>query len=231
MDMEYLHNGFTLEISESGFPLSTDSIALADFVKLPKNASILDLGSGCGTLGLLLLGKCSGCSVTGIEISREDHKMALQNIQRNDVSPHLASICADLKTIPNLFSSGSFSVCLSNPPYFPDGPRSQSCPLARHTDACSLEDIVKAAGWALRYGGDFFLVHKPEYLGQICALATKHKLEPKRLRLVRHKENGPVSLILLQCRKGAKPGMIWEEASLHTPDGKHTAYYRQLYHL
>ncbi len=231
MDMEYLHNGFTLEISEGGFPLSTDSIALGDFVKLPKEAKVLDLGSGCGTLGLLLLGKRNDFTVTGIEISQEDHQMALQNIQRNGLSPRLASICADLKTIPTHFSPGTFSVCVSNPPYFPDGPRSQSCPLARHTDACSLEDIVKAAGWALRYGGDFFLVHKPEYLGQICGLAVKYKLEPKRIRLVRHKENGPVSLILLQCRKGAKPGMIWEEASLHTPDGAQTSYYRQLYHL
>ena len=50
--MEYLHNGYTLEFSPDAFPLSTDSVALAHFVKLPKNARVLDLGSGCGTLGL-----------------------------------------------------------------------------------------------------------------------------------------------------------------------------------
>ena len=52
--MEYLPNGFTLEIPAGAFPLSTDSMALAHFVKLKRGAAVLDLGSGSGTLGLLL---------------------------------------------------------------------------------------------------------------------------------------------------------------------------------
>ena len=55
--MEVLHNGYTLELSEGAFPLSTDSIALAHFTHLPKHATVLDLGAGCGTLGLLLCAK------------------------------------------------------------------------------------------------------------------------------------------------------------------------------
>ena len=52
--MELLPNGLTLNLAEGEFPLSTDSMVLSGFVKLPKNARVLDLGSGCGTLGLLL---------------------------------------------------------------------------------------------------------------------------------------------------------------------------------
>ena len=55
--MEILPNGYTLELAEGTFPLSTDSMVLAHFAKLPKNAHVLDLGSGCGTLGLLLCAK------------------------------------------------------------------------------------------------------------------------------------------------------------------------------
>ena len=43
--METLYNGFTLEIPEGAFPLSTDSMVLAHFARLPKNARVLDLGS------------------------------------------------------------------------------------------------------------------------------------------------------------------------------------------
>lgn len=231
IDMEYLHNGFTLEISEMGFPLSTDSIALADFVRLPKQAAVLDLGSGCGTLGLMLCAKRNDCTVTGVELSQEDHRMALHNSKQNDLQERLTSICTDIKAIPSDIPQGSYHICVTNPPYYTGGPKSGTYPLARHTDACSMEDIFRAAAWALRYGGDFFIVHKPEYLGQICGLAAGNKLEPKRLCLVRHKEDGPVSLILLQCRKGAKPGLIWEEAALHHADGSPTPYYKQLYHL
>ncbi len=229
--MEYLHNGFTLELAEGEFPLSTDSIALADFVKLPKNARVLDLGSGCGTLGLMLCAKDAACSVTGVELSHKAHEMALRNTEQNHISHRYTSICADLKTIPDFIPAGSFQVCISNPPYFTGGLQSKTYALARHDDACSLQDLFQAAGWALRYGGDFFLVHKPEYLAEICAAASNHHLEPKRLRLLRHREDGAVSLILLQCRKGGKPGLIWEDASLRHADGSTTDYCKRLYHL
>ena len=67
--MEYLPNGVTLEVPPGSFPLSTDSMALAHFVRLPRNARVLDLGSGCGTLGLLLCSVDSACRVTGVELS------------------------------------------------------------------------------------------------------------------------------------------------------------------
>ena len=47
--MEQLPNGYTLNICNGAFPLSTDSMVLAHFVRLPKQAKILDLGAGCGT--------------------------------------------------------------------------------------------------------------------------------------------------------------------------------------
>ena len=94
-----------------------------------------------------------------------------------------------------------------------------------------LDELFAAAAWALRYGGDFFLVHRPEKLAELCACGAKYHLEPKRLRLLRHKEGGAVTLILLACRKGGKPGLLWEEESLHHADGTPTDYYRKLYHL
>ena len=228
--MEILHNGFTLNICPGGFPLSTDSMALAGFTVLPRNARVLDLGSGCGTLGLLLCAEHSECHVTGVEIDDAAHTEAVENIGRNDLTSRLESICADIRDIPSVLKPGSFSVCISNPPYFTAGPQSQKTPLARREDTCTLDDLFKAAAWALKYGGDFFFVHRPERLAEICACGAAHHLEPKRLRLLRHKADGPVSLILVQCRKGGKPGLVWEEYSLNDANGDPTPYYKSLYH-
>lgn len=229
--MEYLHNGYTLDICSGAFPLSTDSIALSDFVRLPKNASVLDLGSGCGTLGLLLCAKDPGCTVAGVELSENAHGCALENIRRNGLTDRLTSICLDLRQIPTQFVAGNFSVCVSNPPYFSGGPASAKAPSARREDDCSLADVFRSAGWALRYGGDFFLVHRPERLAEIFACAGENGMEPKRLRLLRHKENGPVTLVLVACRKGGKPGLSWEELTLFRADGSPTQDYKNLYHL
>ena len=229
--MEYLQNGFQLNIAPGTFPLSTDSILLADFAKLPKQANVLDLGSGCGTLGLLLCAKDEGCKVTGIELSEAAHAAALENVDRNSLQDRLFSICADLRSIPSHFPAGSFHCCVSNPPYFTGGPASKTAPQARRDDNCTIQELFTAATWAIRYGGDFYLVHKPERLAEICACAASSGLEPKRLRLVRHDPNAEVSLILLQCRKGGKPGLIWEELCLHNADGTPTESYKKIYHL
>lgn len=229
--METLFNGFTLEIAPGAFPLSTDSMALASFTKLPKHARVLDLGSGCGTIGLMLCAKDGGCNVTGIELSEADHRMALKNIQENQLHDRFKSICGDFTDITAYLDPGSFDVCISNPPYFTAGFLSKSVPLARHEQTCSLADLMQSAAWALKFGGDFYLVHKPERLAEIFAAACSHKLEPKRLCLLRHKEDGPVSLVLIQFRKGAKPGLLWEDLILFDRNGQPTEDYRRIYHL
>lgn len=228
--MEQLPNGYTLELSEGCFPLSTDSMLLAHFVRMPRNARILDLGSGCATLGLLLCAKDSSCTVTGLEITESAHRAALSNILRNTLSPRLSSICCDLRDLPAEFA-GTFHCCVSNPPYFSGGPANLATPIARRDDFCNPEELFRTASRALRYGGDFFLVHKPERLAQLIACGAAASLEAKNLTLIRHKEGGPITLILLQFRKGGKPGLQIHEHCLFDAHGKPTAYYREVYHI
>ena len=229
--MEQLHNGYTLELCEGAFPLSTDSVALAHFVRLPRNAKVLDLGSGCGTLGMLLCADDSTCCVTGIELDERAHLTALENARCNQLEGRLQSICADLTTLSEFITPGSFSCCVSNPPYFTAGPESRTVPLARREDRCTMAQLFEAAAWSVKYGGDFFLVHRPERLGEIFACASQVHMEPKRLCLLRHAPDSPVSLVLVQCRKGAKPGLLWEELCLHQADGSISRDYRKLYHI
>lgn len=228
--MEILPNNYQLEIPDGCFPLSTDSMVLADFAKLPRSARVLDLGSGCGTLGLLLCAKDDGCTVTGIELTEHAHRCALDNIRANALEGRLYSVCADLRAMPECIQPGSFDVCVSNPPYFSGGELSRKTPLARREDCCSPADLFAAAAKYLRYGGDFYLVHKPERLAQLCAEGSKAGLEPKRLRLVRHREGGPIALILLGCRKGGKPGLLIDEMTLYHADGTPTEDRRRIYH-
>ena len=229
--MELLPNGLTLTLCDGAFPLSTDSILLSHFVRLPRNASVLDLGSGCGTLGLLLCSKDQNCHITGVELEETAHQEALDNIRRNWLDTRMVSICADLRSVSERFSPGSFSCCVSNPPYFSEGAVSRSLPNARQELRCTPEDLFRCGSFLLKFGGDFFLVHKPERLAELIATAAKYKLEAKRLCLVRHREGAPVNLILLQLRKGAKPGLTWEEIILHHADGSPTPIYKEIYHI
>ena len=228
--MEHLPNGYTLELKPGTFPLSTDSMVLSHFTRLTKNARVLDLGSGCGTLGLLLCARRDDCSVTGLELDDAAHAAALENIHRNGLASRMESICLDLRRLPAEFTGG-FDCCVSNPPYFSGGPAAQRTPLARREDCCTPAELFGTAAKALKYGGDFFLVHKPERLAELIAQGSETALEAKRLLLLRHKQDGPIALICLQFRKGGKPGLVIEEQALFDINHEPTAYYKSVYHI
>ena len=94
-----------------------------------------------------------------------------------------------------------------------------------------MDALFKNAAWSLCYGGDFFLVHRPERLGEIFACGGKYALEPKTLQLLRHKDGGPIVLVLVQFRKGGKPGLKCDEQFLYQRDGTISDYYKKIYHL
>ena len=228
--MEYLPNGYHLQITPGAFPLSTDSVVLGHFVRLCRNARVLDLGSGCGTLGLLLCAKDERCHVTGLELDENAHSGALENIHRNGLDARMESLCADLRQLPNEFIE-KFDCCVSNPPYFANGPAAQRTPLARRDDCCSATELFTTASAALKYGGDFYLVQKPERLAELICRGSEVNLEAKRLLLLRHRETGPITLVCLQFRKGGKPGITIEEHSLFDANLEPTAFYRSVYHI
>ena len=228
--MEQLPNGYLLQLAEGTFPLSTDSMVLSSFVRLPRKGRVMDLGAGCGTLGLLLCAVSDSCHVTGVELDRLAHETALKNIARNGLETRMESICCDLRQLPKEYT-GRFDCCVSNPPYFSGGPAALRTPLARREDCCSPAELFESAAKALKFGGDFFLVHKPERLAELIARGSEVNLEAKRLLLLRHKQDGPITLIFLQFRKGGKPGLIIEEASLFDTNNEPTAFYKSVYHI
>ena len=180
---------------------------------------------------MLLCARDPACTVTGFELTEHAHRAAQRNIRTNGLQSRMESICADLRQIPEALPQGSFSLCVSNPPYFSGGPLSHRTPLARREDGCTLAELLKSAAWALKYGGDLYLVHRPERLGEIIALAAPFHLEAKRLGLLRHAEGQRPNLILLQLRKGGRPGLSWEEITLYDKSGIPTEEYRAIYHI
>ena len=204
--MEHLPGGIQLDIPPSCFPLTTDSMALADFANVQGAKTVLDLGSGCGTLGLLLCARNERCHVTGVELDEAAHAAAEENIRRSRLDARMESICEDMRRVPGLFGPGQFDCCISNPPYFSGGYAARLAS-ARREDACTLAQLMQCAAWALKYGGDFFLVHRPERLAEVLAVLRANRLEPKRLAFVKNKADGAPWLFLVEAQKNRKTGL------------------------
>lgn len=190
--------------SDTCFPLGGDSLALAAFASVRRGDRVCDLGCGAGALLLLLAARVSPLALSGVEYCPEDAALARQNLAENGLEGAICTgdLCAVCKTLP----AGSFSLAVSNPPYFKAGSGGCGGP-ARMEGDCALEDWCAAAGRLLKNGGRFALVHRPERLCDLFAALRSAGLEPKRLRLLQHGLDCPPSAVLLEAVRQGRPGL------------------------
>lgn len=234
-EFEYLWNNGPRFAQAEHFRLGTDTVLLAAFANAAAAKRGIDLGCASGAIGLLLLSRTSRLHMTGLEIVPEAAELAKANMIENGLEERSTIICGDIRQHRSLFKTGSFDLVLSNPPYFPvergcQSPYSERAG-ARGEALCSMEDICSAASFLLKTGGSFCIVHKPERLSELCCCMTRHGLEPKRLRMVCHKTDSAPNLILLEGRRGGKPGLKLEPCLiLRNADGSETDEIKAIYH-
>lgn len=232
--MTELWRGGPLYEGGGAFPITTDSVLLADFVRA-KPGRAAELCSGAGLISLLLLAREPGLLFDCAEIDPAASAAAERNFAANGLDGRARALCLDIREHRAALPHAAYQLAVCNPPYFPEGsgmvPETRAKAVARSEKGCTLAEVAAAAAWCLRTGGAFCLVHRPERLAELLTLLSGAGLEPKRLRLVQHRLEKPPSLALVEGRKGARPGLEVLPALILTgPDGRDTAELRRIYH-
>lgn len=196
---------------------STDTILLNYFSNAKKNDKVIELGTGCGTIPLLMKKDNKASEITAVDIQKDACSLLERSISYNNLSG-ITVINSDLKELKGKVPFGYFDLVVCNPPYKENGtgiynPHSGK-KTARHEVMCSLEDIIKVSSSLLNFGGRLCICQRPERLTDILVLMREHKVEPKRLRLVQQRLNKPPKLVLVEGRKGGKRGFMTTEETL-----------------
>ena len=225
------NNGPRYLWDEHCFPPSTDSFLLAAYPPLKRGEKVCDLGAGAGLLGVLLLSREPSLSVVGIE--KEEHACAMMQRNAAENRLNLTAVQGDLRDRDTLSQRQSFDFVITNPPYFAANSGAVAAGgrgIERTESTAALTDLLDAADYLLRYGGELAIVYKTERLAELLYEATARKLIPKRLRLVHaHAEAAP-SMALLLCKKGGHHGLIVEPPLLmKTADGSESDYVKAAY--
>ena len=233
-DFEQLWPGGPVFRQAAHFRLGTDSVLLADFVRGGVHRRGVDLGCASGAL-MLLLARDARLHMTGLELVEDAAVLARENLEANSLGPRSEIVCGDLRAHRTLFAAGSFDLVVANPPYYPVGSGGVSPDpdraAARGELSCTLEDVCTAAAFLCRTGGSVCLVHKPERLSELLCALTAHAVEPKRLRLVCPRAESAPSLVLVEGRRGGRPGLTVEPPLLlQSADGTESEEVRRIYH-
>lgn len=205
--------GYKIAQDEGQFCFGIDAVLLADFAskKIRHNSNVIDLCSGNGIIALLLCGLTKAATVTALEIQKEAYNLAAESVKLNALQERLHLVNGDLKNVHQLFEKYSFGAVVCNPPYVKashgNGCAASAKSIARHEILCTLDDVIKAADYLLKPNGSFFMIHRPERLGEIFVQLNKHNMEASEIRMVQSAADSAPTMVLIQAKKNIKPNL------------------------
>lgn len=219
--------GYHIIQNPDTFCFGMDAVLLSDFVTGKPKGQAIDLGTGTGVIPLLMQGQEKASHFTGLEIQEYSADMASRSVMYNNLQEHIDIVCGDIKEVPCLFKAASFDVVTSNPPYISGNHGLENAMepknIARHEILVDLEDVIKAASYLLKEGGNFAMVHKPFRLAEIIRLMSKYRIEPKRMCMVQPYQDKEPNMVLVEGAKGGKPMLKVEPALVvYNKDGSYT---------
>jgi len=192
---------------KKGYRFSVDTLLLGQFVRIRKNERVIDLGTGCGILPLLLSQNGKANSFVGVEIQRSLVECAEKNVVLNHLEDRVSILKQDFRELKTIFPQGSFDVVLSNPPYreYQTGRINPSMDkaIARHEIKGKLEDLISIASYLLPPKGRCYLIFPALRTVDLFVALRKGNLEPKRIQFVHPRMGEEAKFILVESFKAS----------------------------
>jgi tRNA1Val (adenine37-N6)-methyltransferase len=198
---------------KNGYRYSIDSILLANFTLHWQAASILDLGCGCGILGLVMLYRNAEQIqfIEGIEYQEQLVSLAKMNLIENHLEEKMRITHGDYVNINRYYKAETFSHVICNPPFYELGrgrtSKQNEAFLARHQAVSTTADLASSIAFVLKNRGNLAIVYPAESSVQLISLLKGKNIEPKRIQPVySYPEAGSASLVLMECVKNGGSG-------------------------
>ena len=209
--MEFLHNlqNMVLYYDDNYFKITTDNLALANFVKIRKKDKLLvEFGSGLLAIPLLLSTR-TDIKMVGIEKNNKASRLSKKSIEDNHLEDKIKVINDDINNLDKYFQINSIDIIVCNPPYFLLENESitsdkEYLKMARHEGDMTISDVARLSKIYLRDGGSLFLVSRVDRLFEVRDTLIENKLAIKEIQFIYHDLDSTSKLVLIEARKSGK---------------------------
>lgn len=174
----------------------------------------MDLGCGCGVigLGLILANPEKDICVTGLDKYHEMIEHSTRNANSLGLASRFQALEIDISQVNSpRFRPESFDLAVANPPYREPGtgriPQDKSRLQASVGDIDQLEQFCKATSFVLKKKGKLGVVFLADRIDELLMVMNMHNLIPKRVLPVYGNRTKPARVILVEAVKNAGPGL------------------------
>jgi tRNA1Val (adenine37-N6)-methyltransferase len=203
---------FDLKIIQpkNGYRFSLDPLILCEFA--PSHVdSILDLGSGCGVIPLVMARLTDASLIAAVEVQPRMAGIAARNARDNALDKRVSVLEADVHDLARYYRANSFDLVMGNPPYRRAGTGKTSPEpgrdLARHESSATLADFLSVAKRMVKTSGSICFIYHPERLAELLSLAEGLKLSPARLQMVHGDLSLPARMFMVELYKGRRAAL------------------------
>lgn len=194
-----------------GYRFSIDAVLLAYHAAPRAGEKILDLGTGCGIISLIMACRRTDLRIYAVEVQTELADLAAANVHQNQLEDRIEVLCTDMKLLTPQLTSGPCDLIVTNPPYHKPGsgrinPDAQRA-VARHEIKASLLDVLQTTRRMLRTAGRIITIFTAERTTDILSQMRIEQIEPKMIRMIHSNRSTEAKLILIEGVNGGRPGL------------------------
>ncbi len=136
---------FSIEDEGATMKVGTDALLLGALVSTESEPHrILDIGTGCGILALIMAQRFANSKIDAIDIDTKTTTVADSNFKSSPWSDRIAAYNLSLEDFANQVTDRRYDIIISNPPYFTNSLRNNDPRkrLARHDDTMPLGHLM-----------------------------------------------------------------------------------------
>lgn len=189
---------------KQGYRYNSDTLLLYDFISSFKpNGVVLDVGCGCGILGLLLKRDFPKISICLMDIQELNCQISTKNALLNNIET-TSIFCGDF--LEFRFEK-KFDYIISNPPFYHDGgtqSEDEHLRLSRSSSVLPLDAFARKVTKILSNRGYFAFCYDAKQCDIVISSLLKHGLNVEDICFIYPKADKEASLVLIRARKNSK---------------------------
>ncbi len=222
-----LNGSIRVRQSRAGYRFSLDAVLLAFYASRRPGGKVLDLGTGCGVIPLILSRRDPSRLIHGVEIQKTLADIAIINVKENGMKDRIAILSMDMRDLAREMTAGPADLVVGNPPFRkresgrinPNRERAE----AMHEIRITLREVIKTAHRMLSRNGRFMAIYPADRLTGVLSHMRSAGLEPKGVRMIHSRPDREARRVLVEGVKGGGRGVkIAPPLITHREDGAYT---------
>ena len=186
---------------KNGYCYNSDTMFLYDFIsRFNIKGKVLEVGGGCGVLGLLIKRDFPKIDLTIVEKQKIMIEFIKKNLKENDIEANIVE-----GNFLDIKANKEFDFIISNPPFYKGTLKSENeiIKIARYEENLPMKEFFKKVNLVLKERGEFIFCYDAKRIDEIILNMPK-PLKIIDIRFMHPRIDKSATLVMIRAKRHAK---------------------------